>query len=234
LSHTLDPDVTDDQQLLDRAPARLVVVISGRGRNLAAIMRAIDDGRLNARITLVVSNNAQAPGLRHARLAGLGVVSIDPRAFTHRDDFDRALAARIAAESPDWVVLAGYMRILSSAFVQRFAPNLVNIHPSILPRHKGLKTHQRAIDAGDPRHGASVHLVTDELDGGPVLRQASIAVQADDTPASLAERVMSQVEERLYPAALADLIEGRVTWQHNALHRNSAPQTEPLHEYYDL
>ncbi|MDA3922049.1 MAG: phosphoribosylglycinamide formyltransferase [Salinisphaera sp.] len=217
----------------DGRPARLVVVISGRGRNLAAIMRAIDDGRLNARITLVVSNNGQAPGLQKARLAGIGVASIDPAGFADRKAFDEALATRIAAEKPDWIVLAGYMRILGSAFVQRFAPRIINIHPSLLPRHKGLHTHKRAIEAGDTRHGASVHIVTAELDGGPVFRQGSIAIAADDTPDTLADRVMSQVEEALYPAALHDLISGRVRCSEHGLVHDGQPLTEPLHENYD-
>lgn len=196
-------------------------------------MRAIEDGRLNARVTLVASNKGQAPGLQRARLAGIGTVAIDPSIYANREAFDAALAARIAAEAPDWVVLAGYMRILSSAFVQRFAPRLVNIHPSLLPRHKGLHTHERVLEAGDARHGASVHIVTPELDDGPVIRQASIAVRADDTADGLADRVMSEIEETLYPAALADLIDGRVSWHDDGLYRDGKRQTEPLHEYYD-
>lgn len=214
-------------------PARLVVLVSGRGRNLAAIMRAIDDGRLNARIALVASNNRQAPGLQHARLAGIGTVAIDPSIFADRAAFDEAMAKRIAAEAPDWVVLAGYMRILGSAFVQRFAPRLLNIHPSLLPRHKGLHTHKRVLEAGDARHGASVHIVTPELDDGPVIRQASIAVGDDDNADTLADRVMSEIEEALYPAALADLIDGRVICEDDGLYRDGQRQSVPLHEYYD-
>lgn len=196
-------------------------------------MRAIDDGRLNARITLVASNNRQAPALQKARLAGIGTVAIDPSVHADRDAFDRAMARRIAAEKPDWIVLAGYMRILGSAFVQCFAPGLVNIHPSLLPRHKGLHTHQRVLEAGDARHGASVHIVTPELDDGPVVRQASIAVGADDSADTLAERVMTEVEEPLYPAALADLIDGRVICHDDGLYRDGQRQAEAPHEYYD-
>lgn len=224
--------MSGDSVATDR-PARLVVLVSGRGRNLAAIMRAIDDGRLNARIALVASNNRQAPALQKARLAGIGTVAIDPSSYADRDAFDQAMARRIAAEAPDWIVLAGYMRILGSAFVQGFAPRLVNIHPSLLPRHKGLHTHQRVLEAGDARHGASVHIVTPELDDGPVIRQASIAVGDDDNADTLADRVMTEIEEPLYPAALADLIDGRVICQADGLYRDGQRQSEPLHEYYD-
>lgn len=196
-------------------------------------MRAIEDGRLNARITLVASNNRQAPGLQQARLAGIGTVAIDPSGYADREAFDQAMARRIAAEKPDWVVLAGYMRILDSAFVQRFAPRLVNIHPSLLPRHKGLHTHKRVLEAGDARHGASVHIVTPELDDGPVIRQASIAVGDDDTADTLADRVMTEIEEPLYSAALADLIDGHVTCRDDGLYRDGQRQTTPLHEHYD-
>lgn len=213
--------------------ARLVVVISGRGRNLEAIIKAIDSGQLPARITLVISNRKSAPGLRIARLAGLPCASLNPQAFANREDFDQTLAARIAAESPDWIVLAGYMRLLGSAFVQRFEGRIVNIHPSLLPRHKGLDTHQRALEAGDTRHGASIHFVTAELDGGPVIRQGSIAVHTDDTAQSLAGRLMERVEQRLYPAALADLASGRVLWRNGQVWRDNQPQEHCPHEDYD-
>lgn len=214
-------------------PARLVVVISGRGRNLEAIIEAIDSGRLNARITLVASNRTNAHGLKTAKLAGLPTVALEPGAFAERADFDRALAARIDAEKPDWVVLAGYMRLLSSAFVQRFAGRLVNIHPSLLPRHKGLRTHERALADGDQRHGASVHFVTDDLDGGPLIRQGSIAIRADDTPERLADRLMARVERRLYPAALEELIAARVTWHAGQVWRDGSPQEHCPHVDYD-
>lgn len=215
-------------------PARLVVVLSGRGRNLEAIMAAIDDGRLQARIALVISDKPQARGLRMAREAGLPWAVLEAAGYSERAAYDDALATRIAGEQPDWVVLAGFMRILGSAFVKRFAGRLVNIHPSLLPRYKGLHTHERVLANNDTRHGASVHFVTDTLDAGPVIRQGSIAVQPDDTADSLASRLMVRVEQRLYPAALADLISARVAWQNGEVWREGAPQEGPLHEDYDF
>lgn len=216
-----------------RAAARLVVVISGRGRNLEAIIAAIDSGRLDAEIALVISNKRNAPGLKTARLAGLATAAIEPRGFQRRADFDRALGARIAAENPDWVVLAGYMRILSSAFVQRFEARLVNIHPSLLPRYKGLNTHARVLANADPRHGASVHFVTPDLDAGPLIRQGSIAVAEDDTPETLADRLMAEVEQKLYPAALAELIAGQVCYREGRVWRDGSPQEQCPHDDYD-
>lgn len=215
-------------------PARLVVVLSGRGRNLEAIMAAIERGRLNARIVLVVSNKPEARGLRTARHAGLPWAVLEDAGFAERADYDDALAARIDTEQPDWVVLAGFMRILGSGFVKHFAGRLVNIHPSLLPRYKGLHTHERVLDNGDSRHGASVHFVTDALDAGPVIRQGSIAVRDDDTPESLAARLMVRVEQRLYPAALADLVSGRACWHNGEVRRNGSPREGPLHEDYDF
>ena len=196
-------------------------------------MDAIERGALNARIVLVASNRANAAGLRTARLAGLPTVAIQPHAFASREDFDRALGARIDAEQPDWVALAGYMRLLSSAFVQRFAGRLVNIHPSLLPHYKGLHTHERVLAAGEHRHGASVHFVTDALDAGPVIRQGSIAVAADDTPTRLADRLMQRVEQRIYPAALAELAAGRVRWHDGRVWRDDRPQEQCPHEDHD-
>ncbi|MBS63212.1 phosphoribosylglycinamide formyltransferase [Salinisphaera sp.] len=213
--------------------SRLVVVISGRGRNLQAIIQAIEAGKLDAEIALVISNRADAPGMQIARLAGLNCVCIEAGGFKHREDFDRALAARIAAARPDWVVLAGFMRILSQAFVERFEAKLINIHPSLLPRYKGLNTHERALSNGDARHGASVHFVTPDLDDGPTIRQGSIAVAADDTPETLAERVMTEVEQRLYPAVLAELVAGRVFFKDGVVWRDQRLQEDCPHDEYD-
>lgn len=192
------------------APARLVVMISGRGRNLEAIHDAITAGRLNAEIVRVVSNKTRALGLKYARLAGIPTVAIAARAFADRESYDRALARRVAAEAPDWIVLAGFMRVLSDAFVAPFAGRIVNIHPSLLPAYKGLHTHARALAAGERHHGASVHLVTPALDDGPVIRQGRIAITPEDSADTLADRVMARIERRLYAEALADLVDGRV------------------------
>lgn len=223
-----------DPPIRPTPPACLVVVISGRGRNLQAIIQAIDEGRLNARIALVISNRMNARGLQIARLAGLACAALEPKAFASRSAFDNALAARIARADPDWVVLAGYMRVLSSAFVQRFADKLVNIHPSLLPHYKGLDTHIRVLTHGDSRHGATVHFVTPDLDGGPLIRQGSLAVHPDDTPTGLAERVMTRVEQRLYPRSLAELVDGRVRLCDGRVWREGQLQEHCPHDDYDL
>ena len=198
------------------------------------MIAAIEAGQLNARIVLVACNRHNAPGLRTARLAGLRCVAIRPSAFASRAAFDAALAHRIAAARPDWVALAGFMRVLGSAFVQRFEGRLVNIHPSLLPRYKGLDTHARALANRDRRHGATVHFVTAELDAGPSIRQASIAINADDTADTLAARLMTRVEQRLYPRALAELIAGRVQWRRGRIWRDDELQEQCPHDDHDI
>lgn len=188
---------------------RVVVLISGRGSNLAAIMDAIDRQTLPVDIEAVISNRREAPGLDLAANAGIPAHVLDHRRYGDREAFDKALAELIERYRPDLVVLAGFMRILTGAFVQRFAGRLINIHPSLLPRLRGLDTHARAIAEGCREHGASVHFVTEELDGGPVILQARVPVLPDDTPEALAARVLEQ-EHRIYPEALRMIAEGRV------------------------
>lgn len=187
-------------------PARLVILISGRGSNMQSIVQAINNSELNATVAAVISNKAQAPGLNFARDQGIATEVLSHRGFDSREDFDKALAERIDTYQPDYVILAGFMRILSADFVNHYQHRLINIHPSLLPKYKGLDTHQRALDAGDKEHGASVHFVTPELDDGPVIMQARVPVEADDTADSLAERVLRQ-EHKLYPAAIRQLLE---------------------------
>ena len=184
----------------------VVVLISGHGSNLQAL---IDAARPPVRIAAVIANRAEAYGLERARQAGIATAVIDHRAHPDRDSFDAALAAAIDAQGADLVVLAGFMRILTPGFVRRYQGRLLNIHPSLLPRHKGLHTHQRALDAGDARHGCSVHFVTEELDGGPVVLQSRVAVLPDDTAESLATRVHA-AEHLLYPVAVRLYAEGRL------------------------
>lgn len=188
---------------------RLVVVISGRGSNLNALIRACADGRIRGRIVQVISNRPQAPGLEYARQAGIPHSVVDHRAYPDRESFDRALADRIEESSPDLVILAGFMRVLTERFVARFADRMVNIHPSLLPDFRGLDTHARALAAGVATHGASVHFVTAELDGGPVLMQARVPVHPEDTPETLAQRVQA-AEHQLLPAAVGLICSGRV------------------------
>jgi phosphoribosylglycinamide formyltransferase-1 len=188
----------------------LVILISGGGSNMAAIVQAAERERwaerLNARVAAVISNRADASGLALARSAGMVTAVVDHTAFADqpqpREAFDAALMTEIDRHQPALVVLAGFMRILTPGFVQHYAGRLVNIHPSLLPAFPGLRTHERAIEAGCRVAGATVHHVTAELDHGPILAQAAVPVLPDDTPDTLAARVLSQ-EHRLYPQAIA-------------------------------
>ncbi len=186
--------------------ARLVILISGRGSNMQSIIRAIESGELQADIAAVISNRPDAAGLQTASAAGIATQVINHRDFDSREAFDQQLAREIDAYQPDYVILAGFMRILTAAFVEHFAGRLINIHPSLLPKFKGLHTHQRAIEAGEREHGASVHFVTAELDDGPVILQAKVPVLKGDTPETLAARVLIE-EHKLYPDALKLLIQ---------------------------
>ncbi len=186
--------------------ARLVILISGRGSNMQSIIRAIDTDELDAEIVAVISNRPDAAGLQTAAAAGIETQLINHRDFDSREAFDSELARAIDTYQPDFVILAGFMRILTAEFVRHFAGKLINIHPSLLPKFKGLHTHQRAIEAGEKEHGASVHFVTAELDDGPVVLQAKVPVLADDTPESLAARVLVE-EHKLYPDAIKLLIQ---------------------------
>lgn len=187
----------------------VVVLISGSGSNLQALIDAGQSDASPARIRAVIANRADAYGLQRAQQAGIATQVLDHKAFAGREAFDAALIEAIDAFAPRLVVLAGFMRILSPAFVRHYQGRLLNIHPSLLPRHKGLHTHQRALEAGDREHGCSVHFVTEELDGGPLVVQAVVPVLPDDSADSLAKRV--QVEEhRIYPLAVDWFATGRL------------------------
>jgi phosphoribosylglycinamide formyltransferase-1 len=191
---------------------RLAVLISGAGSNLQALLEAAARGALPARITAVISNRSDAPGLQHATRAGVPTAVVAVQPGESREAYDARLDAALAPFAPDALLLAGFMRILSAGFVQRHAGRLLNIHPSLLPRHKGLDTHARALAAGDAEHGASVHFVTPELDGGPVIVQAVAALHAGDTVDSVKSRVHA-LEHRLYPLAAGWLARGRLQWR---------------------
>ncbi len=180
---------------------RLAVLISGSGTNLQAIMDAQKAGTLDAEIAVVFSNRANAAGLERAAQAGIPTASLDHRDYPDREQFDQAMIEVLTPYAPDTVVLAGFMRILSAVFVRHYAGQLINIHPSLLPKYRGLNTHARALEAGDSEHGCSIHFVTEELDGGPLIAQAPIAVHANDTVDSLSKRVQ-QREHLLYPQVL--------------------------------
>jgi phosphoribosylglycinamide formyltransferase-1 len=187
----------------------VVVLISGSGSNLQALIDSSRAGDSPVRIRAVISNRADAYGLERAKAAGIDTCVLDHKAFAGREAFDAALVEAIDACEPHLVVLAGFMRILSSDFVRHYAGRLLNIHPSLLPKYKGLHTHQRALEAGDGEHGCSVHFVTEELDGGPLVVQAVIAVRSGDTLDSLAQRVHEQ-EHLIYPLAVRWFAEGRL------------------------
>jgi phosphoribosylglycinamide formyltransferase-1 len=187
----------------------IVILISGQGSNMAASVRAAEREtwrqRYGAQVAAVISNRPGAQGLALAREQGIAAEAVDHQGFASREAFDEALALAIDRHQPALVVLAGFMRILTPAFVARYAGRLVNIHPSLLPAFPGLQTHQRAIDAGCRIHGATVHQVTAELDFGPILAQAAVPVLPGDTAEALAERVRCQ-EHAIYPRAVAELV----------------------------
>ncbi|MGD8546480.1 MAG: phosphoribosylglycinamide formyltransferase, partial [Thiohalophilus sp.] len=173
-------------------PLSVVVLISGSGTNLQAMIDQIHSTDIPARIVAVISNRADAYGLKRAEQASIPAEILSHRDFATREDYDHALQQLIDRYQPGLIVLAGFMRILSDDFVRHYQGRMINIHPSLLPRYKGLNTHQRVLDAGDDLHGCSVHYVTPELDGGPVILQAAVPIEDDDTPESLAQRVHIQ------------------------------------------
>lgn len=188
----------------------IVILISGTGSNMAAIVRAAElerwSERLGARIAAVISNRPGAKGLQTASDAGIATAVVDHKSFAGREEFDEALRAAIDAHAPALVVLAGFMRILTPDFVAHYEGRILNIHPSLLPAFPGLHTHQRAIDAGCTVAGTTVHLVTAELDHGPILAQAVVPVLACDTADTLAARVLTQ-EHQIYPRAVAEWLQ---------------------------
>ncbi len=200
----------------------IVVLISGNGSNLQAIIDACKQKKINATIRAVFSNKAEAFGLERAREAGIPAHVLTADLFASREGFDRELMQEIDAYAPDVVVLAGYMRILSPAFVEHFAGRLLNIHPSLLPKYPGLHTHRQALENGDTEHGTSVHFVTDELDGGPVILQAKVPVFAGDTEEDITARVQTQ-EHAIYPLVVSWFIEGRLAMRDNRAWLDGVP-----------
>ena len=185
----------------------LGVLISGRGSNLKAIIDAIADGRLQASIALVISNKADAPGLDHARHAGIETLVLSHKDFASREDYDRAMVNALNQRGVGLVCLAGFMRLLSPAFVDAFPNRILNIHPSLLPKYPGLHPQQQALDDGAAVSGATVHIVNKDLDAGPVVRQREVPVLPGDTADTLAARIL-EVEHRLYPEAIQQVLDG--------------------------
>jgi len=197
-------------QKTTQSQKNIVVLVSGSGSNLQAILDACDSNMIDASVKAVFSNKAEAFGLERAKNAGVAARSVNPKDFGSREEFDHELMIQIDTYQPDLIVLAGYMRILSSEFVRHYAGKMVNIHPSLLPKYPGLHTHQRAIDAKDKEHGTSVHFVTEELDGGPVILQAKVPVFEDDDAKLLAGRVLTQ-EHAIYPMVCKWFAEDRLS-----------------------
>ena len=204
----------------------IVILVSGTGSNLQAIIDNVQSGDLPGKITGVISNRPDAAGLNKAQAADIPTAIVDHRLFDSRETFDAELAKNIHHFGADLVVLAGFMRILTPGFVTRFTGKMLNIHPSLLPKYRGLHTHQRALDAGDHQHGASVHFVTPELDGGPVIAQASIPILKHDTADTLASRLLQQ-EHKLYPQVIRWFCEGRLSLIQNQAFLDKAPLTTP-------
>lgn len=205
---------------------KIAVLISGSGSNLQAIMDCIAAGTLKAQICGVLSNKADAYGLTRAVNRNIPTAVISHKDFADRQAFDEAMMQQIDVWAPDVVVLAGFMRILTPAFVTHYEGRLLNIHPSLLPKYKGLHTHKRALEAGDSEHGCSVHFVTAELDGGPVIAQAVVPVLTSDDEATLTERVHKS-EHRLYPQVLVWMANGELVWRNAPVYLGQA-LTTPL------
>ncbi len=214
---------------IDNATAlpTLVVLISGSGSNLQAFIKAIETGRLKARIAAVISNRAEAYGLRRAAAAGIPTDIVSHRLFDNRENFDRVLQDKIDAFQPDLVVLAGFMRILTPNFVRHYQGRMLNIHPSLLPLYKGIHTHRRVLEDGGSEHGVSVHFVSPELDGGPVIIQAKVPVLPSDSESSLAERIQEQ-EHVIYPQVVKWFVEGRLKLVNNQATLDGNALTRPV------
>jgi phosphoribosylglycinamide formyltransferase-1 len=196
-----------------RAMKNIVILISGRGSNMEAVVRAAREQQWPARIAAVISNKADARGLEFARAQGIPTAVVANQDYPSRAEFDAALQAVIDGFAPDLVVLAGFLRILTAPFVEHYAGRMLNIHPSLLPSFPGLGTHRQALDARVAEHGATVHFVTVELDHGPIVAQAKVEVRPDDTEATLAARVLAQ-EHIVYPRAIRLVLEGRHSIEH--------------------
>lgn len=211
---------------------RLAILISGAGSNMVAIARACREGRIDAEVAVVISDRPEAGGVQRARELGIPVVAVDRRLYRHdgrlqREPFEAALEEPIRQYQADLLILAGFMSVLSPRFVAQHAGRVLNIHPSLLPRHPGLDTHARALAAGDLQHGASVHFVTAELDGGPLIVQAPVPVLPGDNVGSLSARVHEQ-EHIIYPMSINWLASGRLQWNGGAPTLDGEPLRAPV------
>lgn len=196
---------------------RIVILISGSGTNMVNLVEHCQSGRIHADVVAVISNNSDAGGLAKAAALGIDTAILSHRDFSSREAYDAELEALVQSYQPDLVILAGFMRFLTDTFVHSFAGRLLNIHPSLLPKYKGIHTHQRALDAGDSEHGVSVHFVTEELDGGPVILQAKVPIFEGDQAADLQSRVHEQ-EYRIYPLVVRWFCEDRLALKDAAVY----------------
>jgi phosphoribosylglycinamide formyltransferase-1 len=216
-----------------RGALQLAVLISGRGSNMTAIARACAEGRINARVRLVLSERAGAAGLDTARALGLQTRTVAFSGGADRQRFERQLEEALAPVQPDLIVLAGFMRILSREFVEARAGRLLNIHPSLLPLYRGLHTHRRVLEAGERVHGASVHFVTAELDGGPVILQSRVSVRPGESEETLSARVQA-TEHIIYPRVIGWVADGRLAWREERPWLDGQPLERPLVEDFDV
>lgn len=210
-----------------RQKLRIAVLISGRGSNMEAIAEACARDLINARIVCVIADRVTATGIQAAARRGLPGIVIDRALHPERDEHEAAVGNALTDSGAELIALAGYMRILSAAFVERYTGRMLNIHPSLLPRYKGLHTHRRALEAGDREHGASVHYVSADLDAGAIICQARVPVMPGDTEDSLSARVLAR-EHRIYPMAIGLIAEGRVQLKGDRVYLDDRPLTQPL------
>lgn len=214
-----------------RAPLELAILISGRGSNMVAIARACLSAQINARVKVVISDHPGAAGLTAARDLGIEALTVPWPGAGEREGFEHSLGEALDARGPQLIVLAGFMRILSPRFVARYEGRILNIHPSLLPKYTGLHTHQRALEAKDGEHGASVHFVTAELDGGPVVLQAKVPILSGDTQATLSARVQS-TEHIIYPRVVGMVATGQLAWNKGHVLLDGKVLDAPLVEEY--
>lgn len=212
---------------MSATPAKVAVLASGRGSNLTALLDARARGELPVEFVLVGSDRADARALRLAETANIPTLALDPRGYPDRRSFDLDLFDRVAASGAELLVLAGFMRIIDGEALRPWVGRIINIHPSLLPKYRGLHTHRRALEAGDTEHGVSVHFVTAELDGGPVIAQARLPIEPGDDEQRLADRLLP-LEHRLLPAVLAVLASRRLQWQAGAPRYDGRALSKPL------
>ncbi len=212
---------------------KTAILISGSGTNLQAFIDAVAAGNLDLELSVVLSNNPDAYGLVRARNAGLATACIEHGHFSSRDSFDRAVALKLNEWRPDLLILAGFMRILSAGFVDRYRGRILNIHPALLPAYPGLDTHQRVLDAGEKWHGSTVHFVTEELDGGPRILQGRLPVVAGESASQLQTRVQA-IEHQIYPEAAGWVGEGRVQCRDGRTWIDGSATDDPIVQTFDL